>query len=170
MEYIRSMPRKRVQIDLGRDDQLAFERIRGLGETDAEVGRRAVSLVARLAEAIEDGFTIVAIPADEARFADATPELTNAIAPERRYRHLVRVPHSWRRQFSLKGRRITVGQLVAQMKINGMGVDAAASAFDLVPEAVVEALDYAAKNAPLLESEAAEERRRVEPVVASSRR
>jgi uncharacterized protein (DUF433 family) len=56
------------------------------------------------------------------------------------------------------------------MKINGMGVDAAASAFDLVPEAVVEALDYAAKNAPLLESEAAEERRRVEPIVASSRR
>jgi hypothetical protein len=116
------------------------------------VPRRAISIVARLAKAIEDGFTIVAIPVNEARSADATPDLTNAVAPERRYHHLVRVPHSWRRQFSLKGRRVTVGQLVAQMKINAMDVDAAASAFDLVPEAVVEALDYAAKNAPLLES------------------
>ncbi len=70
---------------------MAFERIRGLGDNDAEVGRRAISLVARLADAIGDGFTIAAIPADAARFADATPELTNAVAPERRYRHLVRV-------------------------------------------------------------------------------
>jgi uncharacterized protein (DUF433 family) len=82
----------------------------------------------------------------------------------------VRIPHSWRRQFSLKGRRLTVGQLVAQMKANEMDVLAAAAAFDLMPEAVLEALDYASKNVALLASEAAEERRRVELIVASARR
>jgi hypothetical protein len=47
-----------------------------------------------------------------------------------------------------------------------MDVEAAASAFDIVPEAVVEELDYASKNEALLASEAAEERRRVELALA----
>ncbi len=51
-------------------------------------------------------------------------------------------------------------------EINGMDVEAAASAFDIVPEAVVEELDYASKNEALLASEAAEERRRVELALA----
>lgn len=163
------MARKRLQIELGPSEGLAFERIRALGSSDAEIGRRAVALVARLADAIDEGFTIAAVPAEESRFADAVPELTIAVAPERRYRHLVRVRHPWRRQLSLKGRRLTVGQLVAQMNANAMDVAVAAEAFGLQPEAVAEALDYAARNVELLASEAAEERRRVELAVASPR-
>lgn len=163
------MARKRLQIELGPSEGLAFERIRALGGSDAEIGRRAVALVARLADAIDEGFTIAAVPPEESRFADAVPELTIAVAPERRYRHLVRVRHPWRRQLSLKGRRLTVGQLVAQMNANAMDVAAAADGFGLAPEAVAEALDYAARNVELLASEAAEERRRVELAVASSR-
>ncbi|NNM98399.1 MAG: hypothetical protein HKL91_01200, partial [Candidatus Eremiobacteraeota bacterium] len=148
-------------------EQLALERIRGLGENDAEAGRQAVTLIARLATAIGDGFTIAAVPPDEGRFADALPELTSAVAPERRYRYLVRVRHPWRRQLSLKGRRLTVGQLVAQMQSNQMDVPTAAEEFDLPREAVAEALDYAARNRELLVLEASEERRRVESAVAN---
>ncbi|MHB8181705.1 MAG: hypothetical protein ACYDDR_12910, partial [Acidithiobacillus ferrivorans] len=153
------MIRKRLQVDLGPSERLAFERIRGLGGNDAEVGRRAVVLLARLAAAIEEGFMIAAVPPEESRFADAAPELTSAVAPERRYRYLVRVRHPWRRQLSLKGRRLTVGQLVAQMEANAMDLETAAREFDLAPEAVAEALDYAQRNAELLAAEAAEERR-----------
>lgn len=162
------MARKRLQIELGPVEGLAFERIRGLGGNDSEIGRRAVSLLGRLADAIDDGFTIVAVPAGESQFADALPELTSAIAPERRYRHLVRVRHPWRRQLSFKGRRLTVGQLVAQMKANAMDTEAAADAFDLPIEAVAEALDYAQRNVELLALEAAEERRSVEEFIATS--
>lgn len=165
-EYNWRVKRKRLQIDLGATEQLALERIRGLGENDAEAGRQAVTLIARLATAIGEGFTIAAVPPDEARFADALPELTSAVAPERRYRYLVRVRHPWRRQLSLKGRRLTVGQLVAQMQSNQMDVPTAAEEFDLPREAVAEALDYAARNRELLVVEASEERRRVESTVA----
>ena len=163
------MARKRLQIELSPSEGLALERIRPLGSNDAEIGRRAVALVARLADAIDEGFTIVAVPPDESRFADAVPELTMAVAPERRYRHLVRIRHPWRRQLSLKGRRLTVGQLLAQMNANAMDVETAAGAFGIAPEAIAEALDYGARNVELLASEAAEERRRVEIAVASSR-
>ena len=165
-EYNWRVKRKRLQIDLGATEQLALERIRGLGENDAEAGRQAVTLIARLATAIGEGFTIAAVPPDEGRFADALPELTSAVAPERRYRYLVRVRHPWRRQLSLKGRRLTVGQLVAQMESNQMDVPTAAEEFDLPREAVAEALDYAARNRELLIVEASEERRRVESIVA----
>lgn len=168
-KYDWSMIRKRLQIELGASEMVSFERIRGLGGNDAEVGRRAVSLLARLADAIDDGFTIAAVPPEESRFADAAPELTNAVAPERRYRHLVRARHPWRRQLSIKGRRMTVGQLVAQIRANDLSVAQAAQAFELSEQAVTEAIDYAERNAPLLAEESAEERRRVELASAASR-
>lgn len=152
--------RKRLQIDLGPSEILAFERIRGLGRNDAEAGRRAIALLARLADSVEDGFTIAAVPPDEFRFPDAAPELTSAVAPERRYKHLVRVRHPWRRQLSLKGRRLTVGQLVWQMRANDLSVEKAAREFDLPVDAVGEAVEYATHHADLLAAEAAEERRR----------
>ncbi len=92
-------------------------------------------------------------------------EPTNAVVPEQLYRFLVRKRHPWRRQLSLKGRRLTVGQLVAQMQSNQMDVPTAAEEFDLPREAVAEALDYAARNRELLVAEAFEERRRVESAV-----
>lgn len=78
------------------------------------------------------------------------------------YAHLVRVPHSWRRQLTLKGRRITAGQLIAQMKSNRWDADRAASEFDLSREAVLEAMDYAERFRSLISEEAAEETRRAD--------
>jgi uncharacterized protein (DUF433 family) len=127
-------------------------------------------LLARLAEAVGNGFTIAAVPPEESRFVDIVPELTNVVAPERRYKYLVRVPHKWRRQLSFKGRRLAVGQFMAQMRANDCSPEQAAADFDLPVEAVQEAIDYAARNAALIKAEAAEERRFVETFDASSPR
>lgn len=83
------------------------------------------------------------------------------------YRHLIELPHPWRRQLSLKGRRLTVSQVVGPMRANGWSIDETAEQFDLTPAAVTEAVEYAARNEALLKEEAAEERRRAQMGVTS---
>jgi uncharacterized protein (DUF433 family) len=79
------------------------------------------------------------------------------------YRYLEPRPHPWRRQWSLKGRNMTVGQLVYSMRANGMLDDpqAAARTFDLPVEQVREALDYFRRHRALIAQEANEEKRRL---------
>ncbi len=115
--------------------------------------------------AVEAGSVVSFLPGDDPRAVDALPELTRSLRPEARYRWLVAAPHRWRKQLSLKGRRITAGQLVLSMEANGDSIEAAAREFDLEPEAVAEAVDYVSRNRPLIDAELAEERRRTEPHV-----
>jgi uncharacterized protein (DUF433 family) len=71
--------------------------------------------------------------------------------------YLVARPHPWRRQLYLKGRNLTVRQLVGTVKANGWGEEEAASNLDLPVEAIREALRYAAENEELLTFETAYE-------------
>ena len=159
------MKRRRMQIDLRAEDELTLERARrALGtEGDSETGRALLALFARISAAIDQGSVVSFLPGDDPRAVDAVPEITSAIRPESRYRFLVQVPHQWRKQLSIKGHRITSGQLVASMEANGWTVDEAAMQFSLDPLAVVEALDYVARNRSLVDAEAAEDWRRAEP-------
>ena len=161
------MGRRRWQIDLRTEDELALARARrALGvEGDSEAGRALLSLFARLSAAVESGSVISFLPADDPRAVDALPELTRAFRPEAEYRWLVAVPHPWRRQLSVKGRRLTVGQLIDAIEANDYSAEAAAANFELPTEAVREAIDYAARNRELLAAEDAEERRRADPAV-----
>lgn len=159
------MGRRRWQVDLRSEDELTLARARRVFgvEGDSEAGRALLALFARLSAAVEQGATISFLPGDDPRAVDALPEFARALRPESRYTWLVAVPHPWRRQLSLKGRRITAGQIVDVMEANGLSVEAAAAEFDLPEEAVAEAVDYVARNRPLVLAEAAEERRRTEP-------
>ena len=159
------MKRRRMQIDLRAEDELTLERARrALGtEGDSETGRALLALFARISAAIDQGSVVSFLPGDDPRAVDAVPDITSAIRPESRYRFLVQVPHKWRKQLSIKGHRITSGQLVASMEANGWTVDEAAMQFSLDPLAVVEALDYVARNRSLVDAEAAEDWRRAEP-------
>jgi uncharacterized protein (DUF433 family) len=132
---------------------------------DSEAGRAPLGLFAKLAAAVEAGSVISFLPGDDSRAVDALPEVTRSLRPEARYRWLVAVPHRWRKQLTLKGRRITAGQLVLSMEANGDPVEAAAREFHLELEAVVEAVDYVSRNRALVDAEMAEERRRAEPHV-----
>ncbi len=139
---------------------------RALGaEGDSEAGRALLSLFGKLAAAVEAGSVISFLPGDDPRALDALPELTRSLRPESRYRWLVAAPHRWRKQLSLKGRRVTVGQLVLSMEANGDSIETAAREFELEPEAVAEAVDYVSRNRSLVDAESAEERRRTGPQV-----
>src|SRR5216117_1887027 len=76
-----------------------------------------------------------------------------------RWQYLIARPHRWRRQLSIKGRNMTVGQLVSTVRANRLTPEAAAADLDLPVEAIQEALAYYEANRALIQLEAAEERR-----------
>lgn len=75
--------------------------------------------------------------------------------------YLVARPHAWRRQLSIKGRNMTVGQLVSTIRANRLTPEQAAADLELPLGAIQEALAYHNENRGLIELEAAEERRRL---------
>jgi uncharacterized protein (DUF433 family) len=88
------------------------------------------------------------------------PTTTNGSSSEQAvppWEHLVARAHRWRRQLYIKGRNMTVRQLVGTIKANRWGEDEAAKSLDLPVEAIKEALRYAAENEELLTFETAYE-------------
>jgi uncharacterized protein (DUF433 family) len=75
--------------------------------------------------------------------------------------YLVSRQHPWRRQLCVKGRNMTVGQLVAAMRANSLTPEQTADDYGLPIEAVREAIRYADEYHELIAIEAAEERRRL---------
>jgi uncharacterized protein (DUF433 family) len=78
-----------------------------------------------------------------------------------RWMYLIARPHRWRRQLSVKGRNMTVGQLVSTIHANRMTPEQASERLDLPVAAIYEALMYFAENRALIDLEASEERRRL---------
>jgi uncharacterized protein (DUF433 family) len=78
-----------------------------------------------------------------------------------RWRFLVARPHPWRKQLSVKGRNMTVGQLLSVVRANGLSPEQASEDLELPVEAIREALAYGEENRVLLQLEASEERRRL---------
>ncbi len=82
-----------------------------------------------------------------------------AAEPGHRWRHLVARPHLRRKQPTIRGRNVTVGQLVSTIQANRYSVEAAAANLGLLQEAIEEALRYFEENRELIEAEAEAERR-----------
>src|SRR5262249_42804490 len=78
-----------------------------------------------------------------------------------RWRYLVARPHPWRRQLAIKGRNLTVGQLMSTIRANRLSPEQACQGLELPLEAIHEAITYCTENRALIELEAAEERRRL---------
>jgi uncharacterized protein (DUF433 family) len=78
-----------------------------------------------------------------------------------RWQYLIARPHRWRRQLSIKGRNMTIGQLVSTVCANRLTPEQAGEELELPLAAINEALAYYAENRELIEMEAAEERRRL---------
>lgn len=81
--------------------------------------------------------------------------------PLPRWRYLVARSHHWRRQLEVKGRNLTVGQLIGTLRANRLSPEEASADLDLPLEAIQEALTYYEENQALIQLEAAEERRRL---------
>lgn len=73
------------------------------------------------------------------------------------YQYLVARPHPWRRQLCLKGRNMTVGQLISTMQANHMTPEEAADDLELSVEQIKEALAYYELHRDLVEAETREE-------------
>jgi uncharacterized protein (DUF433 family) len=89
---------------------------------------------------------------------DASNGMTD---PGTRWQYLIARPHRWRRQLWVKGRNMTVGQLLSTIRANRLSAEQASDSLDLPLAAIYEALTYYAENRGLIELEAAEERRRL---------
>lgn len=75
------------------------------------------------------------------------------------YGHLIARPGSWRRQFWLRGRNMTVGQLVAWMRANELSPEEVAEDFDVPLAQVEEVLAYYETHRDLVDAELREEKR-----------
>jgi uncharacterized protein (DUF433 family) len=78
------------------------------------------------------------------------------------YRHLESRPHPWRRQLYLRGRNMTVGQMVATMRANHLDPEQAAADLDLPLAQIAEALYYYAEHHDLVDQELREDRKRLQ--------
>ena len=75
------------------------------------------------------------------------------------YQYLVTRPEKGRKQPYLKGRNMTVGQLVYKMRANRLSVEQAAEDMDLPVRQIMEAVAYYQVHRDLIESEMEEEKR-----------
>src|SRR5438132_13847092 len=78
-----------------------------------------------------------------------------------RWQYLIARSHRWRRQLSIKGRNITVGQLVSTVRANRYTPEQASEDLELPLAAIYEALAYYAAHRDLIEMESAADRRRL---------
>lgn len=79
--------------------------------------------------------------------------------PQAGYQHLVARAHSWRRQLYVKGRNLTVGQLVSSMRADDLLSEQAAERYDLPLAAIQETLEYYQAHREEINAEAAAEKR-----------
>lgn len=149
----------RQNFNVDPDQAAALEAARvslGAGTTKDAV-LRAVRLVNLLAKELSSGKRLVSI--------DAHGENTRILLPDlegnANWTYLCERPHPWRRQLSVKGRKLLASTLWNDAQANGMTAEEIAEDRDLPVEAVQEALRYAESHLPLVRMEAEEERRRL---------
>lgn len=107
-------------------------------------GRRIVSVESEMLSRLER-FKELSVPAVEPLIFE-------------HYQYLIPRPEKGRKQLYLKGRNMTVGQLVYKMRANELSAEQAAEDMDLPVDQVMEALAYYHTHRVLIESEMEEEK------------
>ena len=121
------------------------------GEHDP-LDARDIEIPDGVIERIRSGEKLVLAPAGDER-PDALPDLTGSLRVDRASEYLVQRPHRWRRQLCFKGRRLTVGPLLARMNAEGWTAEETANQFELPIAAVDAAVEYGAQFAALIQAE-----------------
>lgn len=158
--------RHRVQLDVQPEQLYLLDLLQeqlGL-RSRSELLEEAISTLRWLVQERRRGRTVVSVdPAELSRLSHALEFASRAslLAPNELYEHLVARPHPWRRQLVLKGRNMTVGQLVATMRADALTPEAAAEDLDLPIAQVREALAYYQAHADLVDAELREDAHRL---------
>ena len=79
--------------------------------------------------------------------------------PPHEWRYLEARPHSWMRQFFVKGRRLRASTVWMYMLVNGLSREEVADSYDLSLDAVDEIIGYCESYGDLLSKEAEDEKR-----------
>jgi len=158
------MARVRVQVDLDSKEIRLLELLatRLSVRSRADLLQQAYGTFLWIVDEMLAGRRIVSVETESLEHLDRFKELSLPAVEPLRFRHyqyLVARPETGRQQLYLKGRTMTVGQLVYTMRANGLEAKAAAEDLELPLEQVKEALVYYETHRDLVESEAEEDRR-----------
>jgi uncharacterized protein (DUF433 family) len=159
--------RTRIQLDLPAEQVRLLDQ---LGQnlavrSRADLIQEAIGALLWIVRENRSGRRVVSVNPEEITKLSHVVELASpalSLSADGGYEYLVVRPHPWRRQLYLKGRNLTVGQLVAKMNANKLTTEEAADDFDLPLPQVREALAYYETHRELVDQEFQEERRLLE--------
>jgi uncharacterized protein (DUF433 family) len=160
---MRRQEKVRVQVDLTPAEAtlLGLMERRLAVRSRADLLQQAYGTFLWIVDEMLAGRRIVSVEMDALERLDRFKELSvPAVEPVRfrHYQYLIPRPEKWRKQLYLKGRNMTVGQLVYKMRANQMTAEQAARDMDLPLEQVLEAMAYYQTHRQLIESEVEEEK------------
>jgi uncharacterized protein (DUF433 family) len=118
---------------------------------------RAARILLTLTQEVQEGKRIYA--------ADRNGKQTRLLLPDIEatqpavWKYLAPRPHSWKRQFFVKGRRLTAANVWYDMLANKMTPEEAADNWELPLDAIKEIIRYCEENQELIGMEADEEKR-----------
>jgi uncharacterized protein (DUF433 family) len=158
--------RIRVQLDLTPVEVSLLELLqhRLAVRSRADLLQQAFGAFLWIVDEMLSGRRIVSVDAQTLEQIPRFKELSlPAVAPAtfNHYEHLVQRPEKGRQQPYLKGRNMTVGQLIYTMRANNLSVEEAAADMDLPVMQVREAAAYYQVHRELVDGEAAEEGRQL---------
>lgn len=152
------MERKRLNIDVTPDQEAVIEALRrDLGSsTTREAVLAAVQFASVLLVECREGARVMLKERDSQREL-VIPGITRAPGS---WVYLTQRDHPWRRQFCIKGRRLTAAAVADHARANDLSPEQTAEEFDLPLGAVLECLAYAEAHRDLIHAEAEEDRLR----------
>jgi len=173
------MAKVRMQVDIDSKDATLLELLgkRLSVQSQADLLQQAYGTFLWIVGEMLSGRHVISVETDTLNQLERFKELSMpAVEPMRfkHYRYLVARPEKGRSQLYLKGRNITVGQLIYKMRANQLSAEDAAQDMDLPLEQVMEAMAYYEIHRDLIEVEAEEDKRHLllrgvalEPVAVS---
>lgn len=153
--------KQRIQLDLANEqvtlmdalsEQLALR-------SRADLLQQAFALFLWAVDETLAGHHVISVDSDHIQNIAQYKEVSIAalqLLTFKNYRYLTAKPHPWKKQLFLKGRNMTVGQLISTMQVNNLTIEETAEDLDLPIEQVHEALAYYQTHQALIELEARE--------------
>ncbi len=159
----RSITRNRVQLDLKPEQVRLLESLEQklALRSRSDLLQEAIGTLAWFVQETLRGRKVVSIDPED---IDKLGHLVELVSPNLMlargdlYEHLVSRPNRGLRQLWLKGRNLTVGQLVATMRANKLDPSEAAEDLDLPVAQVHEALAYYDTHREMIDAELREQR------------
>ena len=158
--------KQRIQLDLAHEQVALMDSLsRQLAlRSRADLLQQAFSLFLWAVDEILAGHRVISVDSEQVQQIPRYKEVNlPALQPLvfGNYQYLVSRPHPWKKQLFLKGRNMTVGQLISTIEANNLSEEEAAEDLALPVEQIKEARTYYQTHRTLVDMEAQEEAARL---------